>query len=815
MTRVLDREALRERARDLGSSNGFNQVFVTLDTGATPPRALLEVEFHNANHLTPQMAAAEFRITGGTRMRAGDAPGQVRVASAIGGSGTALTLEVTPIGDYSTYTLHWLWAGADPLFASIPFKFRPGCFNLNCAPEWDPAEPALEEPAIDYLAKDYDSFRHVLITAMMQRVPGWTPTSEADFDQILIDLIAADADELSDYQDRVMNEAYLLTARKRVSIARHARLVDYHVHQGNQATTWLAVRVASDLLLPREFGVWTGETWNAPGAVIFATTLEKRCFASLNELTPYAWDGGVTAIEAGSTEADLALSPPMTKRNAKDLRDLLLDPAVEYLLIQEVLNPETGTIHGRDITARQLLRLLPPGSTPPRAETLHDPVGNSWLVRVRWRQADALKRRYCFLTRCTGQPPVTGLTLFHGNVVEATHGRPHVTTFRAPGADLGPADDHLFVSLDEAHYEKTDGGALCPLTRSPLAYLNTAPGGEVAPLAALEVSVRGFADLWEEQTDLIESKSDAEHFIVETDEFARSAMRFGNGDNGAQLPENVVVTCRYRVGQGTAGNVGADALTGFDPKAFPTVRAVWNPLDVVNGRDPEPVAEIVRRAPEAYRARQLRAVTLDDYRHRAEEVQGVAHARARYAWTGSLRTVKVAIDPEGTTVLDPLLRARIARHLEAVRLIGEDLEIRPALYVPLDIHTRLCAHPHYWPEDLRVELEMEFSDGFTADGRKGFFHPDLWTFGQPLYASQIIGRALAVQGVERVLRLSMRRWNPGSGGGLATLVVDPGDLPHPVPPKLEVDAFEIIQVATDPDHLEHGRVLFEILGGRR
>ena len=34
-----------------------------------------------------------------------------------------------------------------------------------------------------------------------------------------------------------MNEAYLATARGRKSLARHARLMDYHVHQGNRAST--------------------------------------------------------------------------------------------------------------------------------------------------------------------------------------------------------------------------------------------------------------------------------------------------------------------------------------------------------------------------------------------------------------------------------------------------------------------------------------------------------------------------------------------------------------------------------------------------
>ena len=131
----------------------------------------------------------------------------------------------------------------DPLFAEIRFKFRPGCFNNNCAPEWDAALPPDDDPAIDYQAKDYGSFREAMITAMRTRVPGWEPTSEADLDMVLAELFSVAADELSDYQDRVMNEAYAVSARKRVSLARHARLMDYHVHQGSQASTWLALEI--------------------------------------------------------------------------------------------------------------------------------------------------------------------------------------------------------------------------------------------------------------------------------------------------------------------------------------------------------------------------------------------------------------------------------------------------------------------------------------------------------------------------------------------------------------------------------------------
>ena len=51
----------------------------------------------------------------------------------------------------------------------------------------------------------------------------------------LVELLAYVADELSYRQDAVATEAYLDTARSRVSLRRHARLVDYRMHDGCNA----------------------------------------------------------------------------------------------------------------------------------------------------------------------------------------------------------------------------------------------------------------------------------------------------------------------------------------------------------------------------------------------------------------------------------------------------------------------------------------------------------------------------------------------------------------------------------------------------
>ena len=59
------------------------------------------------------------------------------------------------------------------------------------------------------------------------RYPLWVKRSEADFGVMLMEVLSALADELSYLQDRVAAEATIGTATQRLSLVRHARLVDY------------------------------------------------------------------------------------------------------------------------------------------------------------------------------------------------------------------------------------------------------------------------------------------------------------------------------------------------------------------------------------------------------------------------------------------------------------------------------------------------------------------------------------------------------------------------------------------------------------
>jgi hypothetical protein len=830
--------------------NGLKLALVSLPPGLNPDHADIELSFFNSLHVAailadiggdPVRARQVFRIRGGSRIVAGSATGQVKVTAVTGIDTTRLRLTVEPVGDYSTYTIEVVWNASliDPFFSSIGFKFRPGCFTNDCAPAL-PGRPPAPNVTIDYLAKDYDSFRHTLMVAMAERVPGWSSTSEADHDQVLIDLLAAAADEMSDYQDRVMAEAYLATTRTRVSLARHARLVDYHLHEGNQASTWVAVDIvggqAPFTFDTQELVVWTGANPPETDAIFFVSRQRRldppkrqRLDPLLNRLRLHTWRNAQPALAAGSTSADIAPSGGLvTQADADALRDLVRNGWWREMLIAEVLNPLTGGVAGRRRSKRQLLRLLPGDDlTRGAAESIFDPVTSTWIVRVHWHPEDALRFDYSFTTFCPGPPPTTveNVSVFYGNLVMVHEGRPMEAHFHEPGAllptETATVKHRHFTRLNRFGNGRDWVLAVLP-DEGPLAYLPPRAGAVTGEEPArstmwLQVEPPGAArETWTEVESLVhsdDSTKDGANFMVETDERQRSVLRFGNGTNGRLLSAGARAHAEYQIGGGHAGNIGADQLVNvgrLTGSLFGAVVAATNPFDVTDGRDPESAERIRRNAPEAFRARQLRAVTLADYVTRAEEVSGVSRAVARYAWTGSWRTVRIAIDPSGFTALgdalsDALwdeLHPRIATHLEAVRLIGEDIELRPPRYVPLEIYVVVCAGEAYWREDVRFVLEQEFSDEWTSDGRRGFFHPDEFTFGQDLHRSAIEGRIHRVAGVEHVVSITMKRFSAPQPGVPGAEV-------------LELDFDEVVLLANDPDHLERGLIRFEVQGGRR
>lgn len=173
-----------------------------------------------------------------------------------------MTVTVDTPGDFSTYTLrlveldghdhghpkHRRFPGFDARYDHVEFSFKAGCASdLDCKTDGNCAPVVYETPQINYLAKDYASFRQLILDRLAITIPGWQERHVPDIGIALVEVLAYAGDYLSYYQDAVATEAYLDTARQRVSVRRHARLVDYAIHEGCNARTWLFVQVSDDI----------------------------------------------------------------------------------------------------------------------------------------------------------------------------------------------------------------------------------------------------------------------------------------------------------------------------------------------------------------------------------------------------------------------------------------------------------------------------------------------------------------------------------------------------------------------------------------
>ncbi|MEU7469976.1 putative baseplate assembly protein [Streptomyces sp. NPDC044984] len=305
--------------------------------------------------------------------------------------------------------------------------------------------------------------------------------------------------------------------------------------------------------------------------------------------------------------------------------------------------------------------------------------------------------------------------------------------------------------------------------------------------------------VWEPRRDLLRSAPRDRHVVGEVEDDGRLALRFGDGRHGARPTPGARLAARYRIGGGTAGNVGAEAVNHLvvqDGTEKPPAVVVRNPLPATGGTDPEPVDQVRRLAPLDLRRTRLRAVTAEDYAALAGALPGVQRAAAELRWTGSVREAHVAVDAAGDGTPSPELLDRVAQALEPYRRIGHDVVVRPARLVPLDIALTVCARPGHQHGQILAELYR-----VLGSGRGGFFHPDALTFGEPVRLSRLVAVAASVPGVESVRVTRLRRLFEPDRGEREDGLLRPGPL-------------EIAVCDNDPDRPEHGRLEISLGGAR-
>ncbi|HVD30067.1 MAG TPA: putative baseplate assembly protein, partial [Mycobacteriales bacterium] len=323
--------------------------------------------------------------------------------------------------------------------------------------------------------------------------------------------------------------------------------------------------------------------------------------------------------------------------------------------------------------------------------------------------------------------------------------------------------------------------------------------GESVTLPALRLTELASGEEWTARPDLLSSDAAATDVVVEVEDDARAAIRFGDDVHGRRPDAGDALSAHYRVGQGVAGNIGVDAIRQV-ATTIGGIESATNPLAGWGGREPQSLEEVRQQAPIAFRS-QERAVTAEDYATVAQRHPGVQRAVATIEWTGSWRTVFVTVDRTGGLTVDPAFADRLRGFLERFRLAGHDVEIEAPVFVPLEIELFVCVAPDQFRSDIRAALLDVFSSGIRANGRPGLFHPDEFTFGQPVLLSRLYAAAQAVPGVVSVEVTMFRRF-----GQPASSALDTGEL--------RLGRTEIARLDNDPNFPDRGVLRISLGGGR-
>jgi hypothetical protein len=801
--RCADGDRRLAATRADGRLNGIDWIEVDGSRSGLPARRTLLVRC--LLPLPPGFGAADLTIAGGVRVDPAVNP--VRVLWAVPASGLAAALDAGVVteqdvrafgalpdpdrllvvrtssaGDFSTYRLvvaepdH---RGFDPRLAAADFVFTVDCpTDLDCpAPAPCPPE-RVAEPAVDYVSRDFAGLRQLLLDRLSLVLPRWTDRSVADLGVTLVELFAYLGDHLAYAQDSVSAEAYLGTARRRVSVARHARLLDYRMHQGAAARTWLVVEADARADGAR---LLAGAEVRVPQGPVFHTMHELAVRSARSAIDFYTWGDLRCCLPRGATGATL--------------RGTCLDLGLQAgdVLVLEEVRDRSGHQVDVDRAHRWAVRLA---AEPVDAV---DPLTGTPVVEVTWREEDELPFPLCLWQFPRGRcEEPDGASVARGNVVLIEHGwlvdlEPLVPAVVPARGRYRPALDQLGLAY-AVPYEHQQA-----VRRPANEALDVRPDQAVPQVVQL---TDGQQD-WVARPDLLGSDRFEPAYVVEMDDDGRAHLRFGIPPGRHPAPGDTF-RASYRIGGGPAGNVGADVITLLThPIAGLSVR---NPLPARGGAEPEQVEQVRQWAPQAFRVQQ-RAVTDADYRAVAERHPQVQRAAATRRWTGSWYTEFVTVDRRGGHAVDRPFRTEVEASLETFRMAGGDVDVDAPIPVPLDIVLTVCVEPGQLRSAVQRALVDRFSARDLPGGGRGFFHPDNLTIGEPVYLSAVVAAAMGVAGVRWVesgegpdTRNRFRRVGGPSAGKR-----EAGRIP--------MQRLEVARCDSDPSQPENGRIEFIMAGG--
>lgn len=612
--------------------------------------------------------------------------------------------------------------------------------------------PRPAPPIADYLVRDYASFRRLILEHIRGRIPDWREDRIGDIGVALVEVLAYAADYLSYYQDAVGTEAYLSTARQRISIRRHSKLIDYPFSEGCNARTWVHLEV-------------TGEAFELPRGTAFCSNKPASESATLD---PPATPSDDSVFESMRREMLRPEHNRMPLCGQSDTESLLPKAATTGFLVGHYKNLRRGQV--------LVLENSPPGvagTDPAQVHPIlltHDPESTvdsrgRPVTRLTWAVEDALPADFPLSVRLDSGGWARELTVARGNMVLSDHGRSVSQEFESVVQDVPyrPSLGEACLSFSEPLAERSFASAAGAVYQEPGRAVPQIDLEEYPTMWALHHGRCKTAE-WHALPDLLLCDPSTRGFVVEVSSNGGSTLRFGDGKQGRRPQVDARFKAIYRTGNGVTGNVNSRTLTHL-VNPDPRVLATYNPLPAIGGTDPEPLETARFFAPQAFWTQQ-RCVTSDDFAQRATRhpILGsrIRKGVARVEASRGGRRVSVFVD---TFAPWPCCRAfcrALQSFLRPWAIIGDEVSVLPPESVDLEISLQVWIGPATSSHEVRSALEHLLSDQPGPGGIPGTFDPRRWDFGEAIHLSHILARVSSLHGVHAVEARTFRRLSGAS-----------------------------------------------------
>jgi predicted phage baseplate assembly protein len=364
------------------------------------------------------------------------------------------------------------------------------------------------------------------------------------------------------------------------------------------------------------------------------------------------------------------------------------------------------------------------------------------------------------------------------------------------------------------------------------------------PLSTLKVWVDG--EPWEETDSLLKCGPLDQKFSLSIDEDGFATILFGDGKCGLKPDDDSLIVAEYRIGSGSVGNVGKDTLTQFDDDnnlphnshalVQEVIDSVTNPLPATGGIDIESIDDAKIAGPKSLKDLE-RAVTLKDYEDlvKREFQNEITNAKARFVYTGSWDTIFVSVDLKGEVQTNGVdqseLFGRIRKYLDSVKMIGYEVQIEEAIYVPIEIGITVYLRKYFDSEVLRNRVFHSLSNkdnNSIVDGTSALFHPDNFTFGDPVYASKIYEVLKNAPEVKYGIITTFRKRHTAGAENSSKDMIRSSSSSSPSPDVviaqrdeetkknlelgyIPINNNEIITIDNDPSHPENGTLILNFI----